>query len=104
LAPAEAELTWLQAPARLTDEEILTLVREVFLPLGIDGFRLTHGEPLLRLGSDVALTPTASTSVKKPNFSMGRGYAASMITDWDRWQQIWAKIQVAHQVGFNVSG
>ncbi|MFS8825867.1 cyclic pyranopterin phosphate synthase MoaA, partial [Synechococcus sp. R6-6] len=28
--PDEAELTWLQAPERLTDEEILTLVREVF--------------------------------------------------------------------------
>jgi len=48
--PDEAELAWLQAPERLTDEEILTLVREVFLPLGIDCFRLTGGEPLLRPG------------------------------------------------------
>ncbi|MEN9241898.1 MAG: hypothetical protein Q6K55_06365 [Thermostichus sp. DG02_3_bins_51] len=44
-ATACAELTWLPTPERLTDAEILTLIQEVFLPLGIDRFRLTGGEP-----------------------------------------------------------
>lgn len=48
--PAEAALDYVLPPELLTDAEILTLVREVFAPLGFRKFRLTGGEPLLRPG------------------------------------------------------
>lgn len=126
--PDEAELTWLQAPERLTDEEILTLVREVFLPLGIDCFRLTGGEPLLRPGlehliralcslpgvRDVALTTNGFNLSQKAQLLYEAGLRRinisfdslnpetfRLITGRDRWRQVWAGIQVAHQVGFD---
>ncbi|MBF2097798.1 MAG: GTP 3',8-cyclase MoaA [Gloeomargaritaceae cyanobacterium C42_A2020_066] len=45
-AGAEAPQVWPQD--WLTDGELLTLVSEVFIPLGFRRFRLTGGEPLLR--------------------------------------------------------
>ncbi len=126
--PDEAELTWLSTPERLTDAEILTLVQEVFLPLGIDRFRLTGGEPLLRRGlehliqslcslpgvKDVALTtngfnlaekaqPLYAAGLRRINISLDSLDPTTFrqITGRDRWQQVWAGIQAAHQVGFD---
>ncbi|MFS8851734.1 GTP 3',8-cyclase MoaA [Synechococcus sp. R5-16] len=126
--PDEAELAWLQAPERLTDEEILTLVQEVFLPLGIDCFRLTGGEPLLRPGleyliralcslpgvRDVSLTTNGFNLSQKAQLLYEAGLRRinisfdslnpetfRLITGRDRWRQVWAGIQVAHQLGFD---
>lgn len=46
--PEAAELAFLQRADILTTAELLTLVQEVFIPLGFTRFRLTGGEPLLR--------------------------------------------------------
>lgn len=126
--PSEEELAWLQTPERLTDTELLTLIQEVFLPLGIDRFRLTGGEPLLRPGledlihtlchlpgvEDVALTtngfnlaqkaqPLYDAGLRRINISLDSLHADTFrqITGRDRWRQVWAGIQAAHQVGFD---
>lgn len=46
----EEGLDWLPHEGVLSDDEMLVLVREVFVPLGIRKLRLTGGEPLLRKG------------------------------------------------------
>jgi cyclic pyranopterin phosphate synthase len=46
--PAEESLTYLLAQDLLTNRELLTLIRDVFIPVGFCHFRLTGGEPLLR--------------------------------------------------------
>ncbi|MCJ2542245.1 GTP 3',8-cyclase MoaA [Thermostichus vulcanus] len=126
--PSEAELAWLQTSERLTDPELLTLIEEVFLPLGINRFRLTGGEPLLRPGleqlihtlcrlpgvEDVALTtngfnlaqkaqPLYDAGLRRINISLDSLDADTFkqITGRDRWQQVWAGIQAAYQVGFD---
>lgn len=48
--PAGEDLAYALRQDWLTIPEILTLVREVFIPLGFRRFRLTGGEPLLRPG------------------------------------------------------
>lgn len=48
--PEGEDLTYALRQDWLTIPEILTLVREVFIPLGFRRFRLTGGEPLLRPG------------------------------------------------------
>ncbi|MEM7593211.1 MAG: radical SAM protein, partial [Cyanobacteria bacterium P01_A01_bin.83] len=48
--PEGAELTYALNQELLTNQEILTLVQSVFIPLGFTKFRLTGGEPLLRPG------------------------------------------------------
>ncbi len=45
--PEDAELSYVRPQDLLTREEILTLVKNVFIPLGFRKFRLTGGEPLL---------------------------------------------------------
>ncbi len=45
--PEDAELAYVRPQDLLTREEILTLVKNVFIPLGFRKFRLTGGEPLL---------------------------------------------------------
>ena len=46
--PDGAWLSGLEQGKLLSADELLTLVREVFIPLGLSRFRLTGGEPLLR--------------------------------------------------------
>jgi cyclic pyranopterin phosphate synthase len=46
--PKGAELDYIVKQQLLTDEELLTLIQEVFIPVGFTRFRLTGGEPLLR--------------------------------------------------------
>ena len=115
----------------LTNKEILTLLRRVFIPLGFSKFRLTGGEPLLRPGlvdlvaeitalpetEDLALTtnaflledlaqPLYSAGLRRINISLDSLDPATFdrITGnkgRSRWQQTWQGIQTAHQVGFN---
>lgn len=46
--PEGAELDYILRQDFLTDEELFTLLKKVFIPLGFTKFRLTGGEPLLR--------------------------------------------------------
>ncbi|NJL52883.1 MAG: GTP 3',8-cyclase MoaA [Hydrococcus sp. SU_1_0] len=115
----------------LTNQEIITLLRQVFIPLGFTKFRLTGGEPLLRPGlvdlvrdiaqlpqtSDLALTtnafllkdlaqPLYDAGLSRINISLDSLNPATFdrITGnhgRSRWQQTWSGIQAAHKVGFS---
>lgn len=92
--PAEG-LDWIPSAAVMQDDEIVTLLRDVFLPLGVTKVRLTGGEPTLRKGlpalverlaalpglSDLSMTtngiflsklaaPLASAGLKRINVSV----------------------------------
>jgi len=114
----------------LTNEEILTLLRQVFIPLGFTKFRLTGGEPLLRprlvdLVRDIAQLPETEDLALTTNAFLLEGLAQPLFdaglrrinisldsldpATFDRitgnkgrsrWQQTWHGIQTAHQVGF----
>ncbi|MGL5835116.1 MAG: GTP 3',8-cyclase MoaA, partial [Waterburya sp.] len=115
----------------LTNQEIITLLRQVFIPLGFTKFRLTGGEPLLRPGlvdlvrgiaqlpqtEDLALTtnafllkdlaqPLYNAGLRRINISLDslNPETFDRITGnggRSRWQQTWSGIQAAHEVGFN---
>jgi GTP 3',8-cyclase len=115
----------------LTNQEIITLLRQVFIPLGFTKFRLTGGEPLLRPGlvdlvkdiaqlpatEDLALTtnafllkdlaqPLYDAGLRRINISLDSLNPATFdrITGnhgRSRWQQTWSGIQAAHQAGFD---
>lgn len=115
----------------LTNQEIVTLVRQVFIPLGFTKFRLTGGEPLLRpklidlVGDiaqlpqteDLALTtnafllkdlaqPLYDAGLRRINISLDslNPETFDRITGnhgRSRWQQTWSGIKTAHEVGFN---
>ncbi|MEN9517994.1 MAG: hypothetical protein RLZZ381_582 [Cyanobacteriota bacterium] len=115
----------------LTNREIVTLLRQVFIPLGFTKFRLTGGEPLLRTGlvdlvkdiaqlpatEDLALTtnafllkdlaqPLYDAGLRRINISLDslNPETFDRITGnrgRSRWQQTWSGIQTAYQVGFN---
>jgi GTP 3',8-cyclase len=115
----------------LTNQEIVTLVRQVFIPLGFTKFRLTGGEPLLRpklidlVGDiaqlpqteDLALTtnafllkdlaqPLYDAGLRRINISLDslNPETFDRITGnrgRSRWQQTWSGIQAAHEVGFD---
>ncbi|MDZ8186920.1 MAG: GTP 3',8-cyclase MoaA [Nostoc sp. ChiSLP02] len=129
--PEGVELDYILKQQLLTDEELLALIREVFIPLGFSRFRLTGGEPLLRPGvvdlvgaiasfpqtQDLSMTtngfllaPMAqnlyNAGLRRINISLD-----SLDSDTfdqiignrgrSRWQQVWDGIQVAYQVGFD---
>ena len=129
--PEGAELEYLKRQAVLTNEELLTLLREVFIPCGFSRFRLTGGEPLLRpniveLVSKIAALPqTQDLSMTTNGFLLAElaqdlyksGLRRINISldslepdTFDRiighrrrsyWQRVWDGIQTAYQVGFN---
>ncbi len=115
----------------LTNQEIISLLAQVFIPLGFTKFRLTGGEPLLRPGlvdlvraiaqlpetEDLALTtnafllkdlaqPLYDAGLRRVNISLDslNPETFDRITGnhgRSRWQQTWSGIQAAHQVGFD---
>jgi cyclic pyranopterin phosphate synthase len=129
--PEGVELDYILKQQLLTDEELLTLIKEVFIPVGFKQFRLTGGEPLLRprvvdLVSAIASLPqTQDLSMTTNGFLLApmaqNLYNAGLrrinisldsldpdIFDQiignhgrSRWQQVWQGIQAAHQVGFD---
>ena len=129
--PEDAELEYLLQQQLLTASEILTLLQEVFIPLGFHRFRLTGGEPLLRPGvvelvrAIASLPGTEDLSMTTNGFllaDMAEGlYEAGLRRinisldslepeTFDRvignrgrarWQQVWRGILAAHQVGFD---
>ena len=114
----------------LTNQEIVDLVRQVFIPLGFNKFRLTGGEPLLRPElvdlvrnisqlpetEDLALTTNAFLlqDLAQPLYDAGLSRINISLDSLNpktfdritgnrgrsRWQQTWAGIQAAHEVGF----
>jgi len=129
--PEGAELNYVLNQELLTNQEIISLLRGVFIPLGFTKFRLTGGEPLLRPGlvdlvheiaqlpetEDLALTtnafllkklaqPLYNAGLKRINISLDSLNAKTFDQiignrGASRWQQTWDGIQEAYQVGFN---
>ena len=129
--PETAKLNYLLREELLTNAEILTLLQEVFIPLGFTKFRLTGGEPLLRPGvvdlvrqitllpqtEDLAMTtnaffladlaqPLYNAGLKRINISLDSLNPETfdkIIGNRGKslWQQTWEGIQAAHQVGFD---
>ncbi|BAZ80216.1 GTP 3',8-cyclase MoaA [Sphaerospermopsis kisseleviana CS-549] len=129
--PEGAELDYILKQQLLTDEELLTLIQEVFIPVGFTRFRLTGGEPLLRPGvvelvkkiahlpqtQDLAMTtngfllaPIAKSlydaGLRRINISLDSLDAATFEQiignhGRGRWQQVWDGIQAAYHVGFD---
>lgn len=129
--PEGSELDYLLRQELLTNEELLTLLQEVFIPVGFTKFRLTGGEPLLRPGvvdlvSEIASLPqTQDLSLTTNGFLLPQMaqdlYDAglrrinisldSLVAETfdkiignrgrTRWQEVWAGIQTAHRVGFD---
>ncbi|WP_414566346.1 MULTISPECIES: GTP 3',8-cyclase MoaA [unclassified Anabaena] len=129
--PEGAELDYLLKEQLLTDAELLTLIQEVFIPVGFTRFRLTGGEPLLRprvvelVRAIASLPQTQDLSMTTNGFllaSKAQGlYDAGLrrvnisldsldphIFDQiignrgrSRWQEVWQGIQAAYNVGFD---
>lgn len=128
--PAGAELEYLHRQQLLTDDELLTLIREVFIPVGFNCFRLTGGEPLLRSGiveivrsianlpqtQDLSLTTNAfllagmaqdlyQAGLRRVNISLDSLHEATFdrivgAFGRSRWQQVWDGILAADRAGF----
>ena len=129
--PEGSELDYLLQQELLTNQELITLIQELFIPLGFTKFRLTGGEPLLRPGlaelvqnitnfpqtEDLALTTNGFLLAKMARSLYDAGLRRINIsldslnpTTFDqiignrgrsRWQQTWEGILAAHQVGFS---
>jgi GTP 3',8-cyclase len=129
--PEGAELNYILQQQLLTQTELLTLIQEVFMPLGFTKFRLTGGEPLLHPNvveivraianlpqtEDLSLTtngfllpklakPLYDAGLRRMNISLDS--LNSEVFDQiigtkgrSRWQEVWDGIQIAYQVGFN---
>jgi cyclic pyranopterin phosphate synthase len=129
--PEGAELDYVLRQELLTHEELLTLIKEVFIPVGFRKFRLTGGEPLLRPGvvdlvraiaslpqtQDLAMTTNAfllagmaqdlyEAGLRRINISLDSLHPETFDKiignrGRSRWQQTWEGIQAAHRVGFD---
>jgi cyclic pyranopterin phosphate synthase len=129
--PEGAKLDYLLQQELLNYQELLTLLKEVFIPLGFNKFRLTGGEPLLRPGvvdfvekvaslsqcDDLAMTtngfllnklakPLYDAGLRRINISLDSlnpEIFDKMIGNGgkSRWLQTWQGIQAAYEVGFN---
>ena len=129
--PEGSELDYVLQQQLLTHSELLTLLREVFIPVGFTKFRLTGGEPLLRPGvvelvrSIASMPETRDLSMTTNGFllaSMAQNlYNAGLrrinisldslepetfdkiigSRGRSRWTQVWEGIQAAYQAGFD---
>ncbi len=129
--PVEAEIEYLLQQNLLTFDELLTLIKEVFIPVGFSRFRLTGGEPLLRPDAveivraiaslpqtqDLSMTTNGFLLAKKAQELYDAGLRRINISldsldpdtfneiignrGRDRWQSVWEGIQTAYRVGFD---
>ena len=129
--PEEKELQYLLKQELLSNEELITLLKDVFIPLGFSKFRLTGGEPLLRPGvidivrniatlsatQDIAMTTNGFLLAEMAQELYDAGLRRINISldsldpqNFDkiignrgrgRWLQTWQGIQAAYQVGFD---
>jgi GTP 3',8-cyclase len=129
--PEGAELDYIVKQQLLTDEELLTLIQQVFIPVGFTRFRLTGGEPLLRprvvelVGAIASFPQTQDLSMTTNGFLLAA--IAQNLYDAglrrinisldslepeifnqiignrgrSRWQDVWDGIQAAYRVGFD---
>ncbi len=129
--PEGSELDYVLQQQLLTHSELLTLLREVFIPVGFTKFRLTGGEPLLRpgvvdlVGAIASLPETRDLSMTTNGFLLA-GMAQNLYNAGlrrinisldsleaetfdkiigsrgrSRWMQVWQGIQAAYQAGFD---
>jgi cyclic pyranopterin phosphate synthase len=129
--PSSEELNYLLRENLLTKEEIITLLKEIFIPLGFNKFRLTGGEPLLRPDiveitnaitslpqtQDLAIStnaflleklaqPLYDAGLRRVNISLDSLNPENFDSiignnGRSRWQQTWNGILAAHEVGFD---
>lgn len=129
--PEGADLEYALQQNLLTQEELLTLLHEVFIPVGFTRFRLTGGEPLIRPGvveivraiaqfpetNDLSMTTNGfllaglaqdlyDAGLRRINISLDSLDPQVFDTiignrSRSRWQQVWDGIQTAYRVGFN---
>jgi cyclic pyranopterin phosphate synthase len=129
--PEGAEMDYILQQNLLTIDELLTLLQDVFIPVGFTRFRLTGGEPLLRPGvtdlvrqisafpqtQDIAMTTNGfllanqaeelyQAGLRRLNISLDSLDAETFNQiignrGRDRWQQVWEGIQTAYKVGFD---
>ena len=115
----------------LTNREIITLLKNIFIPLGFTKFRLTGGEPLLRPGLSELVSAIASLKETEDLAMTTNGFLleeqAQALYDAglhrlnisldslnpetfdriignrgrSRWEQTWQGILKAYEVGFN---
>jgi cyclic pyranopterin phosphate synthase len=129
--PDGAEIDYILQQDLLTHQELLTLLREVFIPAGFTRFRLTGGEPLLH-PEVVALVKAIAQEPSTQDLSMTtNGFLLSQKAQdlYDaglrrinisldslapetfdkiigshgrsRWLQVWDGIQTAYRIGFD---
>jgi cyclic pyranopterin phosphate synthase len=129
--PEGAELNYILQQQLLTNEELLTLIQNVFIPAGFTRFRLTGGEPLLRPGvvyiveaiasfpetEDLSMTTNGFflSKMAKDLYHAGLRRLNISLDSLDpqvfdqiignrgksSWQNVWNGIQMAYKVGFN---
>lgn len=129
--PAGAEFDYILQPNLLTSSELIILLKEVFIPVGFNRFRLTGGEPLVRRDvveivaaiaslpetQDLAMTtngfllaPLAqdlyNAGLRRINISLDSLNPETFdkivgSNGRSRWQQVWQGIQAAYNVGFD---
>ncbi len=129
--PEGSKLDYLLQQELLTNQEIITLVQDLFIPLGFTKFRLTGGEPLLRPGvvelvEEIANLPQTEDLAMTTNGFLLADMARSLYhaglrrinisldslnpetfdliignQGRSRWQKTWEGIIAANQVGFD---
>jgi cyclic pyranopterin phosphate synthase len=129
--PEGSELDYVLQKDLLTQQELLTLIKQIFIPLGFSKIRLTGGEPLLRSElieivenissyeqiSDLALTTNGyfleekaqdlyNAGLRRINISLDSLNPQTFNNIIGRsapelWHKTWRGIQKAHQVGFD---
>ncbi|MEM9567010.1 MAG: GTP 3',8-cyclase MoaA [Cyanobacteria bacterium P01_E01_bin.34] len=126
--PGDEEMDWLARQELLSKDELLYLLRSVFIPLGFDRFRLTGGEPLLRRDvvelvreiqqlegvADLAMTTNGyvleeraqelfEAGLRRINISLDSLDAGTFrqITGRDLWDKVWGGIKAAYGAGFD---
>ena len=129
--PEGSDLDYVLQQQLLTHSELLTLLREVFIPVGFTKFRLTGGEPLLRpgvvelVGAIASMPETQDLSMTTNGFLLA-GMAENLYKAGlrrinisldslepetfdkiigsrgrSRWMQVWQGIQAAYEAGFD---
>ncbi|HEY9807802.1 MAG TPA: GTP 3',8-cyclase MoaA [Halomicronema sp.] len=129
--PEGEELDYILKQNLLTNSELLTLIRDLFIPLGFQRFRLTGGEPLLRphlvelvreisrlpQTRDLSLTTNGFllAPLAKDLYDAGLRRINISLDSLDpdtfdfivgkpgrsRWADVWQGIQAAHSIGFD---
>ncbi|OAB57857.1 cyclic pyranopterin phosphate synthase MoaA [Leptolyngbya valderiana BDU 20041] len=129
--PEGEDLDYILKQNLLKRDELLTLLREVFVPLGFRRFRLTGGEPLLRPDvvdivrdiatlsetQDLAMTTNGfllsekaealhDAGLQRVNISLDSLHSETFDKiignrTKSRWKQTWDGIQKAYEVGFD---